>query len=102
MEITPKDNVTNIEAYVKNVDDKQKAEEAPEKTEKKVAKTDTVELSQTAKELQEAKKQLDTIPDVRMDKVDELKAQIEKDTYERDPEEIAKKMLKESLFNDMV
>ena len=102
MEITPKDNVTNIDAYVKNVDDKQTAEEAPEKAEKKVAKTDTVELSQTAKELQEAKKQLDTIPDVRMDKVEELKAQIEKGTYEGDSEEIAKKMLKESLFNDMV
>ena len=102
MEITPKDNVTNIEAYVKNVDDKQKAEEAPEKAENKVAKTDTVELSQTAKELQEAKKQLNTIPDVRMDKVEELKAQIEKGTYERDPEETAKKMLKEALFNDLI
>ena len=102
MEITPKDNVTNIDAYVKNVDDKQKAEEAPEKAEKKVAKTDTVELSQTAKELQEARKQLDAIPDVRMDKVEELKDQIEKGTYEGDSEEIAKKMLQESLFNDIV
>jgi anti-sigma28 factor (negative regulator of flagellin synthesis) len=37
-----------------------------------------------------------------MDKVEELKAQIEKGTYEGDPEEIAKKMLEESLFNDMV
>jgi anti-sigma28 factor (negative regulator of flagellin synthesis) len=37
-----------------------------------------------------------------MDKVEELKAQIEKGTYEGDSEEIAKKMLKESLFNDMV
>ena len=102
MEITPKDNVTNIDAYVKNVDDKQKAEEAPEKAEKKVAKTDTVELSQTAKELQEARKQLDAIPDVRMDKVEELKDQIEKGTYEGDSEEIAKRMLQESLFNDIV
>ena len=102
MEITPKDNVTNIEAYVNNVNDKQKTEEAPEKADKNAAKTDTVELSQTAKELQEAKKQLDAIPDVRMDKVAELKAQIEEGTYQSDSEETAKKMLRESLFNDIV
>ncbi len=102
MEITPKNNITNIDAYVNQVNDKQKTDTSPEKAEKNVAKTDTVELSQTAKELQEAKKQLDTIPDVRMDKVEELKAQIENGTYERNSEEIAEKILKESLFNDMV
>jgi negative regulator of flagellin synthesis FlgM len=101
MEITPKDSV-NIEAYVNQVkDNNDKVQATPEKTEKQQAKTDTVVLSDAAKRIQEAKKQLDAIPDVREDKVAQLRDQIEKGTYEIDAEKIAGKMLKDSLLNDL-
>jgi negative regulator of flagellin synthesis FlgM len=90
MEITPKDSV-NIEAYVNQVQDKDKVQ----------TKTDTVVLSDTAKRIQEAKKQLDAIPDIREDKVALLKEQVENGTYEIDAEKIADKMLKDSLLNDL-
>jgi negative regulator of flagellin synthesis FlgM len=100
MEITPKDTV-NIEAYVKQVQDKDKADATSEQPEKQQAKADTVVLSDTAKTVQEAQTQLKSIPDVREDKVAELREQIEKGTYEPDPEKIAGKMIKDSLLNDL-
>ena len=100
MEITPKDSV-NIEAYVNQVQEKDKADAAAEQTEQQQNKADTVALSNAAKNIQEAQKQLEAIPDVREDKVAELKEQIENGTYEIDAEKIADKMLKDALLNDL-
>jgi negative regulator of flagellin synthesis FlgM len=44
---------------------------------------------------------LDSIPDIREDKVAQLKEQIENGTYEIDEEKIADNMLKDSLLNDL-
>jgi negative regulator of flagellin synthesis FlgM len=100
MEITPKDAV-NIEAYVNQVKDKDKVGPAAEQPEKQPAKADTVVLSDSAKKVQEAQKQLEAIPDVREDKVAQLKEQIENGTYEMDEEKIAVKMIKDMLLNDL-
>lgn len=100
MEITPKDSV-NIEAYVNQVQETDKVDAAAEQPEKQQNKADTVALSSAAKNIQEAQKQLEAIPDVREDKVAQLKEQIENGTYEMDAEKIADKMLKDSLFNDL-
>ena len=100
MEITPKDSV-NIDAYVNQVQDKDKVDGASEQPEQQQTKADTVALSNAAKDIQEAQKQLEAIPDVREDKVAQLKEQIENGTYEIDEEKIADKMLKDTLFNDL-
>ncbi len=99
MEITPKDTV-NIDAYVNQVQDKDKADAISKQPDKQQTKTDTVVLSDTAKTVQEAQTQLESIPDVREEKVAELREQIESGTYEIDAEKIADKMLKEALLND--
>ena len=83
MEITPKDSV-NIEAYVNQVQDKDKVDATSEQPEKQQTKADTVVLSDTAKKVQEAQNQLEAIPDVREDKVAQLKEQIENGTYDMD------------------
>jgi negative regulator of flagellin synthesis FlgM len=101
MEITPKDSV-NIEAYVNQVQDKDKVDATSEQPEKQQTKADTVVLSDTAKKVQEAQKQLEAIPDVREDKVAQLKEQIENGTYDMDEEKIAGKMIKDALLNDLI
>ena len=101
MEITPKDSV-NIEAYVNQVQDKDKVDATSEQPEKQQTKADTVVLSDMAKKVQEAQKQLKAMPDVREDKVAQLKEQIENGTYEINEEKIADKMLKDSLLNDLL
>jgi len=101
MEITPKDSV-NIEAYVNQVQDKDKVDATSEQPEKQQTKADTVVLSDTAKKVQEAQKQLEAMPDVREDKVAQLKEQIENKTYDMDEEETAGKMIKDALLNDLI
>jgi negative regulator of flagellin synthesis FlgM len=100
MEITPKDSV-NIDAYVNQVQDKDNVDATSEQPEKQQSKADTVVLSDTAKKVHEAQNQLESIPDIREDKVAELKEQIENGTYNMDEEKIAGKIIKDALLNDL-
>jgi negative regulator of flagellin synthesis FlgM len=103
MEITPKSQVDQIDAYVNQVQQKNKVEgpENQEQADKPAVKTDTVVISDTAKRIQDANTELKAIPDVREDKVAELKSQIENRTYKPDSEEVAGAMLKDALMNDL-
>ena len=88
-----------IDAYVKQVHDNNNAGPAAEQPDKSAPKTDTVVISDAAKKVQEARAQLDDIPDVREDKVAELRNQIQNGTYQVDAEKTADKLLKEHLRN---
>jgi negative regulator of flagellin synthesis FlgM len=102
MEITPKNQANMIEAYVNQVQARPTPEEAMEKDVPQQAITsDTVVISDTAKRIQEARSQLETIPDMRSEKIAELKRRIEEGTYEVKPDKIADKMIRESLLNDL-
>jgi negative regulator of flagellin synthesis FlgM len=63
---------------------------------------DKVILSQEAKKIQEAKKLMDSIPDIREEKVAKIKAQIENGTYQVEEKKLASKMIKESLLNELL
>jgi negative regulator of flagellin synthesis FlgM len=103
MEITPKNPANTIEAYVNQIQSKPKTEEAMEKDFRQPAITsDTVAISDTAKRIQEARSQLESIPDTRFEKVAELRRRIEEGTYEIDADRIADKMIRESLLNDLL
>ena len=89
-----------IDAYVNQVQDKNKVGSPDNKPEKTAVKADTVVLSDAAKRVQEARRQLDNIPDVREEKVSQLRSQIQNGTYEINADKIAGKMIKEGLLND--
>jgi negative regulator of flagellin synthesis FlgM len=91
-----------IDAYVNQVHDKTKVDPSENKPDKAAARTDTVVISDAAKRIQEARMQLDEIPDVREDKVDQLRNQIENGTYKIDADRIAGKMITEGLINDVL
>lgn len=102
MEITNKSQAISIDAYVKQVQAPPKTEPAGEKDDPPQGlKTDTVVISDAARRIQEAQKQIQAIPDVRADKVAEIRNQIENGTYEIKADQIAGKMIKESLLNDL-
>ena len=63
---------------------------------------DKVILSQEAKKIQEAKKLMDSIPDIREEKVAKIKAQIENGTYQVEEKKLAAKIIKESLLNELL
>ena len=89
-----------IDAYVNQVHDKNKVDPSNSKPDKAAAKTDTVVISDAAKRIQEIRNQLDAVPDVREEKVAQLKNQIENGTYEINADKIAEKIIREGLIND--
>ncbi len=96
MEINKNQGV-QVDAYVNQVQDKKQADQAADRAKESAVKTDTVVISDAAKRIQEARAQLDEIPDVREDKVAELRKQIQDGTYQVDAEKTAEKLLKEQL-----
>jgi negative regulator of flagellin synthesis FlgM len=63
--------------------------------------TDKVELSPQSKEMGKINELLQTVPDIRTDRVLELKKLIQDGQYKIDSEQVAEKMLNES-FLDLV
>jgi negative regulator of flagellin synthesis FlgM len=75
------------------------ANQAAEKTATPAAAPaeETVALSTRSRDLLQIKTAVAQLPEVREEKVEELKAQIEKGTYDVNGDQIAKKMFGESL-----
>jgi negative regulator of flagellin synthesis FlgM len=63
------------------------------------AVTEKVNLSTRAKDIQQIRQILDQTPDIREDKVLELKRQIDSENYRIDAEKIAEKMVGESIID---
>lgn len=102
MEVTAKNLPVNIDAYITNAKGKSNMDASSEKALKTVNKEDTVVLSQEGREIQEAKKILSSVPDIREEKVARIKEQVENGTYQIDGEKIAVKMIKKSFINELV
>lgn len=81
----------------------QKSELAKADSEKPVGPpagvSETVNLSSKAKDIQRIKQMLDQLPDVRENKIAELKQKIESGAYRVDAAKIAEKMVTESLID---
>ena len=79
-------------ANVATVTDRQSGSAAMKPEEK-------VELSTTARDIMQAKVEVSGLPDVREEKVQEIKSQVEKGTYNVSGAQIANKMVGESILN---
>lgn len=73
-------------AYGKNVGKVKKAE-------KSEMKRDQIEISQGSKDFQVAMDAFKKLPDVRQEKIDSIKSEIDKGTYKPTAEDIIKKMM---------
>jgi negative regulator of flagellin synthesis FlgM len=76
------------------------AETLPEKTSSAHGGHDRVSLSPQARELLKAQQSLAALPDVREDKVSEIKARVDGGRYHIDSEAIAAKMIREAFPED--
>ncbi len=100
MKVTGENPSVGLEAYVKNINDKKNIDPSAGQNPKTVSRQDSVVLSPKAKEIQETKELLSAVPDVREEKVAQIKTQIENGTYEIDGEKVASRMIRESLLNE--
>ena len=104
MDISDKKPILPINSYVQQVqgnpaESRQKPDKAPEAA---GPVEDNVDLSQAAKDLQNTRKIMQEIPDVRHEKVEHLREQVENGTYRVDAKKLADKMIKDSLINDLL
>jgi negative regulator of flagellin synthesis FlgM len=100
MEITGKNIRPDVSNYVKQVDKPQNVGTTGQRQTPQRPQGDTVELSDEAKALQRLEKAVKDVPEVREDKVAEIRKQLAQGTYKVDGQKIAFNMLKESVFNE--
>ena len=102
MKIDDKIPPIRIDAYIQQTQDKPGRKAPESRNPDPAAKGDTVKLSQTVKDVLKAKDQLKSIPDVREDKVEEVRNQINTGTYKIDGKKIAFNMIRDSLIDEIV
>ena len=101
MKITDKINVGGADLRKpEKVKGKASEEKSGEATAK--SKLDQVSLSGTAKELNKLKEIVNSIPDVRADKVETLKNFIASGSYNVKGDDIAGKLIKSSIVDDLI
>lgn len=102
MEISGKIPLTKIGAYVDNVKKNNNIESSSAQTPKSVQQGDKVKLSQTMRDVNAAREQLDSIPDIQEKRVSEIRNQIDNGTYRIDGKKIAFNMIRESFIDETV
>ncbi len=73
-------------------------DQIPQPQEVKTEQTDRVDLSDQSKEMKKIHTVQQIAPDIRTEKVNEVKKLIEKGRYKVDSQAVAEKMIKESIF----
>jgi len=108
MDIKTNGSSGNLAAYVNQTnkhpeknDDQESSAVKSASSAQAPAKKDAVTLSAQAGEISRAQQALKEVPDVNLDKVNELKNQIENGTYQMDPGRIAGAMLNDLLMNQI-
>ncbi|MEJ2038410.1 MAG: flagellar biosynthesis anti-sigma factor FlgM [Desulfosarcinaceae bacterium] len=103
MKITGQNTPLQLDAYLKQVRQQQQNNLEQQGSAGQAGRAnDTVQLSNRAREVQQAASALKAMPDVRQDKVQQVKMDIDKGTYQVSGQKTAQGMLQESLENDFI
>jgi negative regulator of flagellin synthesis FlgM len=103
MEISGKNTSLNLNAYVNNLNGANKSDSHSHKSETgEISNGDTVKLSSEAKEVQQAFNTLKTMPEIREEKVSEIKTQVDSGTYRIENGKIATNILNEAFMNNRI
>ena len=103
MKITGQNTPLQMDAYLKQVRQQQQNNVEQQGSAGQAGRTnDTVQLSDRAREVQQAASALKAMPDVRQDKVQQVKMDIDKGTYQVSGQKTAQGMLQESFENDFI
>jgi negative regulator of flagellin synthesis FlgM len=95
-------NSFSTSPYVNQVKDRAKVDAQTKVPSSMGVSKDRVELSPAVMEIRQAKNELESISEIREEKVAELKERIDKKTYFIDKEKIASEIIKEALLNELL
>lgn len=98
MYIRPESQVSSLNVYRQQQTERAQGERgASPATPGAVSEGDSVSLSNEARLMAEANRTAQASPDIRQEKVDTLKAQVQSGTYKMDNERIAQGLLREDM-----
>ncbi len=98
MKITDLSQGSNPLQYVNQANAPEK-QPGPQEMKKQESLVDKVELSDRSREMQKINDVLETTPDVRAERVAELKKAVQEGRYQVDSEAVADKMVNESIID---
>ena len=102
MKINDSNTHINFEAYAQKSRDAAGAQEQPSGVSGDKTPVDKVVLSPKAREIQEARQQLDEIPDVDESKVAQIRLQVDTGVYKIDGNQIAERMMRDMALNNVL
>ncbi|MCP4744595.1 MAG: flagellar biosynthesis anti-sigma factor FlgM [Desulfobacteraceae bacterium] len=105
MKINANNANIQMEAYLKQIRQQGQTSNDPpqnKNVQSAAQQTDKVELSSQGQEVQKAAYALKQMPEIREEKVQETKSEVDNGTYKVVGQQVATDMLRESLENDVV
>ena len=102
MKVTGNNPSVNLDTYLRNTKNGENLKGTKESDGKVRINEDSITLSSRAKEIQEAKRLFESVPDIREEKIAEIKKRIDQGEYKIDEKKIAEKMIRESLLNELM
>ena len=102
MKIDSERSPVNLEAYIKSSQESEGVSQSLRQDKQGASPTESVKLSHTAKEIQKIREIVEATPEIRTDKVGQLKREIETGTYSVNADKVAEKMLRESLIDTFI
>ena len=101
MKVSGKNPPVHLEAYLNQIRQQQLSMNQQRET-AQAASSDKVELSERAREVQLAAQALKAMPEIREEKVQQVRLQVEEGTYKVSGSRIATEMLRESFENNTI
>jgi flagellar biosynthesis anti-sigma factor FlgM len=103
MKVDTNHGAVEYSAYLKQIRQQQQAPEQQVQVKAgQAGGTDTVQLSDRAREIQQAAQALKNTPDVREAKVEQTRLEVDKGTYKVVGAQVATDMLRESFENNLI
>lgn len=101
MEIMGKNLSPELGAYIRHIDDSKEAEASTKRGSRAVG-GDRVRLSSKIKMYQDAMKRIDDLPEIREEKVQQIRSALETGSYRINSENIANRVVNESLLRQLI
>ena len=103
MKVENNNSSVQLNAYLKQIRTQQQSAD-PQKTEstRQIGESDKVRLSDRAREVQQAAQTLKAMPEVRTDKVEKVRMEVDQGTYKVVGAQVATDMLRETFENEMI
>ncbi len=102
MKVSDQNSPIQLNAYIRQAQQHKQPIDSRAITAGRSTTTDQVELSDQAKKIQQAVQQVQDGSDIRQDKVQQIKMEVEKGTYKVVGAQVATDMLNETIENNII